>query len=185
MATSNRHHEFGVVIHAVGAEKFDFSAKTKLEITEILRELSFVTPSELSKILLNIKVQGNKKRNSEERYFSVIKDIKGQLELGFKNNKPHYQVWIKMNSLIVKGALLKALSQAIYGESKSSAISVQILSEDSEDFQKYCTKHDNADLCDEYSHVVLTKAAMEFELYMQKNPEAKKYWILRMGINVG
>lgn len=121
-----------------------------------------------------------KKRNSNECYYTSVEDVKGQLELGSKNRKPHYQLWLRTKIKIIKKKLLEALSYSIYEEKTSNAISVAILSMNDDDMQKYCLKENNADLCEEYGHVQITKSAMDFQVFLEENPESKKYWMSRM-----
>jgi hypothetical protein len=181
----NRYKKFGITIYPLDESKFDWNNKSKTEITNKLRELKFLTPLELCSKLIKLKVKDSLKKNKNEYYFSKPIDFGGQLELGEKNNRPHYQCWLEMSRRITKRKILLELSKIIYDCEISNAISVIVLTKDIEDYKNYCLKEDKAYLDDEYSHVSLSMSLVTFEQYLFDNPDSKKYSINHFFINVG
>ena len=98
----------------------------------------------------------------------------GQLELGHKNNRPHYQLWISMKPQIPKTGMIRELSKKFYNQDKSSSISVLTLSLDNNELIKYCQKESRANLKDEYSRVQIDNSFFEYHKYLEENPDAKK-----------
>lgn len=181
--------KFRVTIHPKLDEKEltqgSWSGMSKELITERLRKLKFKTPIEMARICLSISLKGDKKRNSDDYYVASVKDFGGQLELGTKNGIPHYQLWVELKPQTTKKRLLNYLSQVMYNEEISDAISVEVLTEDIEAYKDYCSKEDAANLLDEYAHIKVDKTISEFDEYLEVNPETKKYWIIHTRTRVG
>ena len=172
---------FGVVIHPRGAEKYDWKNLSKEKISSLLRELSFPTPKEVGVILTSLLVRGDKKskrlwsnETDPEYYYGKVEQMFGQLELGEKNNRPHYQLWVSMKPQVPRTGMIKELSKKFYNEEKSTSISVLTLSKDNDRMIEYCQKESRANLKDEYSHVQIDKTFSEYQKYLEENPEAKK-----------
>ena len=172
---------FGVVIHPKGCENYDWKNLSKNEITILLRELSFPTSKEVGIIMDSLSVRGDKKSSkqltSESRlnyYYGKVEQMFGQLELGEKNNRPHYQLWVSMKPQVPKTSMLRELSKKFYNEERSDSISVLILSKNNEEMIKYCRKELRANLNDKYSHVEINTAYCEYQKYLEENEDAKK-----------
>lgn len=185
MEKNYRYNTFGVVIFPPNSESIDFSSKDPVEITSILRDLGFFTPIALAEILASLKVPGNKKRNSSERYFSVVESLHGQLELGSKTNRPHYQICLKFSIKITKKQLLEALSLVLFNQKNSNAVSVMVASEDSSLLEAYCSKETRAHLMDEFADIVLSKEFLILHKFLRENPEAKFFLNGLIAINAG
>ena len=173
---------FGVVIHPKDGNNYDWKNLSKNEITILLRELSFPTPKEVGLILTNLSVRGDKKIKKSwtnetvpEYYYGKVEQMFGQMELGHKNNRPHYQLWISMKPQVPKTGMIRELSKKFYNQDKSSSISVLTLSLDNNELIKYCQKESRANLKDEYSHVQISNSFSEYERYLEENPESKKW----------
>ena len=173
---------FGVVIHPKDGNNYDWKNLSKNEITILLRELSFPTPKEVGLILTNLSVRGDKKVKKSwtnetipEYYYGKVEQMFGQLELGHKNNRPHYQLWISMKPQVPKTGMIRELSKKFYNQDKSSSISVLTLSLDNNEFIKYCQKESRANLKDEYSHVQISNLFSEYQKYLEENHESKKW----------
>jgi len=112
--------KFGVTFHPEGGNKVDWENLTKEEITKKLEELNFVKPLELAKILLETQIFKESKKNKQtgevNRYYSEASDFGGQLELGGRNNVPHYQIWIELTSKNTATKILKYYSYLLYGK---------------------------------------------------------------------
>lgn len=118
-------------------KKFQYFGVSKNEITILLRELSFPIPKEVGVILTNLSVRGDKKVKKSwtnetvpEYYYGNVEQMFGQLELGYKNNRPHYQLWISMKPQVPRTGMIRELSKKFYNQNKSSSISVLTLSLD-------------------------------------------------------
>ena len=181
----NRYKKFGITIHPLDESDFNWNNKDKTEITNKLRELKFLTPLELSSKLIKLKIKDGLKKNKNEYYFSKPVNFGGQLELGKKNNRPHYQCWLEMSRRITKRKILLELSKIIYNREISNAISIIVLTKDIEDYKNYCSKEDRAYLENEYSHISLSISLVTFEQYLSDNPDSKKYSLNYFLINVG
>ena len=180
---------FGVVIHPKGAENYDWKKLSKDEITILLRKLSFPTPKEVGVTLSNLLVRGDKKASSDQSqsdyYYGKVEQMFGQLELGEKNNHPHYQLWVSMKPQVPRTGMLKELSKKFYNEEKSNSISVLILSKDNDQMIEYCQKELRANLKDEYTHVQINNSFSEYQKYLEENPDAKKLKKTRISIKNG
>lgn len=126
-------------------------------------------------------VRGDKKpkrswsiETDPEYYYGKVEQMFGQLELGYKNNRPHYQVWVSMKPQVPRTDMIKELSKKFYNEEKSSSISVLTLSKDKDRMIEYCQKESRANLKDEYSHVQINNSFSEYQKYLEENLDAKK-----------
>lgn len=169
---------FGVVIYPKGAENYNWKNLSKDEMVILLRKLSFPTPKEVGLTLTNLSVRGDKKPKRSclnetipEYYFGKLEQVFGQLELGDKNNRPHYQIWVSMKPQVPRTGMIKELSKKFC----SSFISVLTLSLDNSQMIEYCQKESRADLNDEYSHVQINNSFSEYQKYLEDNPDSKKW----------
>lgn len=138
---NERFYNFSVVIHPRGGEKLDwvFFSKDMDEYAEKIKSLKFVTPSDLSVLLLNLNgISQNSKDESKVRRFKLVEYI-GQLEKGSVNCKPHYNLAIKTNVKILCSSLVRELSKCIYGIENCKSINVEP-AHDYESLVNYCTK---------------------------------------------
>lgn len=183
----SRSTKFSITIHPLGGENIDWKVLSKKEITENLRELKFKTPIEIARILSNINIfaESKSKKGEVRKYYSRTDDFGGQLELGTEKGTPHYQLWVQLTFRNTKAKLLKYLSQVIYEQDRTEAISVGFLSEDIEAYKVYCSKETRAELLEEYEYYPINKGVSEFDKYVEENPESKKYWINRWNISDG
>lgn len=173
MEKTYRYKTFGVVIYPLGSQDIDFASKNAVEITAILRDLSFFTPVDMAERLSCLKVLGNKKKSTSDRYVSTVEFLRGQLELGSKTKRPHYQIFLELSIKITKKQLLKSLSLALFNQESSTCISVMVSTYDSSSLISYCQKSMRANLLDEYSDVVLSNEMFAFYSFLRSNPEAK------------
>jgi hypothetical protein len=173
MEKSYRYKTFGLVIHPLGSQEIDFASKNAVEMTAILRDLSFFTPVEMAERLSCLKVLGNKKKSTSDRYFSTVELLRGQLELGSETKRPHYQIFVELSIKITKKQLLKSLSLALFHQENSPCISVMVSTSESSSLISYCQKSMRANLLDEYSDVVLSNEMFAFYSFLRSNPEAK------------
>jgi hypothetical protein len=178
--------KFGITIHPKGGEEVSWKQLTKQEIAAKLRELEYIRPSELARVLYETKIfkesKSNKSTGERIDYYSEVSNFGGQLELGDRNSTPHYQCWIELTSKQPISKVLGYYSRAIYSESRSNAVSVKILTEDIESYVDYCMKEKRADLPDEYQHINIDKMIGMYDKYLEENPDAKKSLIALMAI---
>lgn len=171
--------KFGLTIHPKGGELVNWLQLTKEEISAKLKELEYPTPLELARVLKETQIfketKKNKATGKENPYYSVVTNFGGQLELGEKNGTPHYQCWIELSSKQTDSKVLGYYSKKIYNESRSNAVGVIVLTNDSEMYENYCTKEDRADLTGAYKHINIDPFVGEIEKYLEDNPDAKKY----------
>lgn len=172
---------FGIVIHPKGCENYNWKNLSKDKITILLRELGFPTPKDVGITMNNLSVRGDKKSSKQlteqtelNYYYGGVEQMFGQLELGEKNNRPHYQLWVSMRPQVPKTAMLRELSRKFYNEDKSNSISVLVLSKNNDEMIEYCRKESRANLNDEYSHVEINGAYCEYQKYLEENEDAKK-----------
>lgn len=64
-------------------------------MVSVLRKLFFLTPNELGKNNLLVRRDKKPKKSQFDKteakyYYGKVEQIFGQLELGYKNNHPHY-----------------------------------------------------------------------------------------------
>lgn len=177
--TDIRFSKFGMTIHPQGGENIDWLNLSKDEISAKLKELNFIKPIDLIRLLLEARfyreTKTNKETGQKEDYFSEVKNVGGQLELGLTNNRPHYQLWMELSSKATKTKVLKYFSEKIYQVERSPAISVIVLTEEIGSYQAYCIKENRANLTGDYEHISIDKKLGELEKYLEDNPEAKKF----------
>jgi hypothetical protein len=175
--TNNRFSKFSIIIMPEIDESlgfFDWEKMSKEEVVESLRLLKFKTPIEIIQIIKNLKPRASKRQGDQGYYYyGKSIDFGGQLELGSKKNKPHYQLWLEVKPKVRQKQLLEKLSQDIYQKEISYAISVSVLSEDILDYQSYCSKENRGDLVGEYGHLMIDNKMAELNKYMDENPELK------------
>ena len=172
---------FGIVIHPKGCENYNWKNLSTDKITILLRELGFPTPKDVGITMNNLSVRGDKRSSKQlteqsesNYYYGRVEQMFGQLELGEKNNRPHYQLWVSMRPQVPKTAMLRELSRKFYNEDKSNSISVLVLSKNNDEMIEYCRKEARANLNDEYSHVEINGAYCEYQKYLEENEDAKK-----------
>jgi len=182
----SRNKYWSVVIYPKTTEDIDWKSMDKESLTTKLEELLMITPSALGKVLVDLRLEGDKKKNSDEYYLSTVKRFTGQLELGTKNGRPHYQLAIELTSRVTLKKLKVYFSKAIYGEMASNAISIEALKNNFDEYSVgYCLKEDRANLLRDYTHVSITQDYMKSIIHMEENSELKKYWKARFGIKTG
>lgn len=170
----SRLKEWSLTILPEGGEEVDWPSLSRDETTEKLKELGFPNPRDLEKVLRTVKFEVRKNKQGEPVY-GTIEKYGGQLELGTKNGKPHYQMWINTSHVVYKGVLASGISQAVYSKEISGAINVTGLSLDSSDYKEYCVKEDRANLPGDYEHYELSSDRYEVEKYFEENPQLKKW----------
>jgi hypothetical protein len=181
-----KYKRFGLTIHPLGGDRVIWSQLTEEEISAQLKELKYLRPNELARVLLETQIFKEKKKNKITGetidYYSEMYDFGGQLELGDKYRTPHYQCWIELTAKQSISKVLKYYSMKLYGEERSFAVSVKVLTEDSEAYENYCSKEKRANLPGEYAHMNIDKTIGELDKYLEDNPDAKKSLIALLAI---
>ena len=180
-----RFGSYGVIFHPRGGQNIDWSKLSKKEIVEELKKCGFLTPLEMCNFLRNVSIRGEKKKNGEGYYYATLFNFMGQLELGSLNGVPHYQLFLEVKPKLTKAKLLKYLSKKLYGKVSSCAISVKVLTEDTEAYEDYCKKEGRANLPGIYEDVIIDSTLSFFSKYLEENSQLKKFSELLILINIG
>lgn len=171
--------KFGLTVHPKGGQDVDWKQLTNEEKAAKLKELKYTRPIEFARILLDTKIfketKQNKATGERVNYYSETENFGGQLELGDQNGVPHYQCWIELTSKNTATKVLKYYSKVLYDEEVSAAITVKVLTENTDDYVMYCMKQSRANLPGDYKHVNIDKTIGRLDKYLEDNPEAKKY----------
>jgi len=175
MAKVKRFSKFGVVINPT--EKIEnIENLNKQEIVDALQIGNFPKAVDLHNRLQKVSVKGDKKRNAKseeyEFYDSKITDYVGQIEQGEKGTY-HWQLYLEVKPKVTKTKLLTALSQALFDQEISSAISVMVAA-DSNTMKEYCEKDARATLIEPYEVNILDIRYFEYLEFQRENPELKK-----------
>ena len=105
-----RFYWFSVVLNVKGGQKVNWKKLNQEKIYDQLLKLNFQTPETLRQLLMENKFVSNYSADVKKiRYFN-IEELKGQLEQGTENNRPHYNLIIRTTQKIRCSALARELS---------------------------------------------------------------------------
>ena len=105
--------KWGVIIHPESKESDDWLGLSSQRVRTKLKKLGFIEAKSLAKILTELSIF--KETKKDKLYYSNSVNYGGQLELSEKN-LPHYQLWLELNSKTTRNKLLRYLSKEIYGK---------------------------------------------------------------------
>ena len=143
--------------------------------TERLEKLGFIKPLQLGLKLKCLVFFSDVKLKSGSYGRVRVKNFGGQLEIGSTNEVPHFQLWLEVSPRTTKTKLLEALSLELYGEKKSSSISVIYLTKDTSFYKDYCMKDERANLLGDFSNVIITPELVDMFKYIEGDEDLKKF----------
>lgn len=165
---------YGITVFPKDGNKVDWGVLLKKDISLELDKLLFWTPLQMGNFLHNFSIQGEKRKNGKGYYFSKLEEFGGQLEVGSKNNRPHYQLFIKVKPKLRYSKVLRYFSKVLYDEDSSAALSITVLTEDTSSYEEYCWKDMRANLPGKYEHALIDSSMSTYVNYVEKNPRFRR-----------
>lgn len=130
---------FSVVLNVKGGEKIDWKKLNFEEIDLKLLKLEFPTPKTLRQLLLKDKLIYTSSADQKKIRYFEIEELKGQLEEGTENNRPHYNLILRTSCQIRCSDLVRELSLLFFKVRKDNSIQVDP-AHNPEMLSMYCSK---------------------------------------------
>lgn len=170
-----RFYWFSVVINVKGAQKVGWKKLDSREIYNQLVEYEFPTPKILRQLLMQKRyISCNSANEKNIRYFE-IDELKGQLERGSENGRPHYNLILRTTSQVRCSDLARELSLLFFKSKNDKSIQVEP-AHNPDALGFYCSKEiSRLELIDtEYYPPFVDSEDFKFEKSMKDDPDMLK-----------